>query len=75
MYSLRHAFASHLMMRGVDLMTVSRLFGRAAIQITMCCSHLRLEHQAKAVGVLDNVLGYKNSKIDTKWSQEEVFLK
>ncbi|MFH0985547.1 MAG: site-specific integrase [Candidatus Omnitrophota bacterium] len=70
-HDLRHTFASHLVMSGVDLVTVSKLLGHASIQMTMRYSHLSPEHQAKAIGVLDRVFGLKSYKIDTKWAQGE----
>lgn len=73
LHSLRHTFASHLVMRGVDLVTVSRLLGHASIQMTMRYSHLSPEHQARAVGVLDGAFGLKSVKIVTNRSQEDVF--
>ena len=72
LHSLRHTFASHLVMRGVDLVTVSRLLGHMSIQMTMRYSHLSPEHQAKAVGVLDGFWGPTSQKIDTKWSQGRI---
>jgi integrase len=69
LHSLRHTFASHLVMRGVDLVAVSRLLGHASIQMTMRYSHLSPEHQARAVGVLDGAFGLKSGKIVPKRSQ------
>lgn len=63
MYTLWHTFASHLVMSGVDLVTVLKFLGHATIPMTMRYSHLSPEHQAKAVGVLDNVLGRKNQQM------------
>jgi site-specific recombinase XerD len=48
-HTLRHTFASHLVMRGVDLATVSKLLGHASITTTMIYSHLSKEHIAGAV--------------------------
>ena len=72
MHTLRHTFASHLVMSGVDLVTVSKLLGHAAIQMTMRYSHLSPERQAKAVGVLDGAFEFERKKIDTKWSQTDI---
>jgi len=48
-HSLRHTFASHLVMNGVDLTTVSKLLGHASITTTMIYSHLSREHINGAV--------------------------
>jgi site-specific recombinase XerD len=47
--SLRHTFASHLVMSGVDLPTVKKLMGHSDIETTMIYSHLADEHVDKAV--------------------------
>jgi len=72
MHTLRHTFASHLVMSGVDLVTVSKLLGHATIQMTMRYSHLSPEHQAKAVGVLDGAFEFERKKVDTKWTQDDI---
>jgi site-specific recombinase XerD len=48
-HSLRHTYASHLVMKGADLPTVQKLMGHAAIQTTMIYSHLAADHLAEAV--------------------------
>ena len=52
-HSLRHTFASHLVMSGVDLPTVQKLMGHADIQVTMMYSHLAADHLSEAVEKLD----------------------
>jgi site-specific recombinase XerD len=53
LHSLRHTFASHLVMKGVDLPTVKKLMGHADIDTTMIYSHLADEHVDKAVEKLE----------------------
>ncbi len=53
LHSLRHTFASQLIMKGVDLPTVQKLMGHSDIQTTMIYSHLAPDHLADAVEKLD----------------------
>ncbi len=48
-HSLRHAFASHLVMSGVDLLTVQKLMGHSDIQTMMIYSHLAPDHLNGAI--------------------------
>ena len=48
-HSLRHTFASHLVMKGVDLATVKKLMGHSDIDTTMIYSHLTEKHVDEAV--------------------------
>lgn len=50
---LRHTFASHLVMRGVDIRTVQELMGHSSITQTMAYAHLAPGHRRSAVDVLD----------------------
>ena len=52
-HSLRHTFASHLVMSGVDLPTVAKLMGHADIATTMMYAHLAPDHLVGAVEKLD----------------------
>jgi len=52
-HTLRHTFASHLVMSTVDLRTVQELLGHNNITTTMMYSHLSQSHKEKSVGRLD----------------------
>ena len=53
LHSLRHTFASHLVMKGVDLPTIKKLLGHSDIKTTMIYAHPADEHVDKAVEKLD----------------------
>jgi len=48
-HALRHTFASHLVMKGIDLPTVKKLMGHSDIDTTMIYSHLTEKHVDSAV--------------------------
>jgi integrase len=79
-HDLRHTFASHLVMGGVDIRTVQELLGHKDIRMTMRYSHLAPDHMSKAVKVLDGIVGEKRGVqprildghyLDTKGSEQE----
>jgi len=54
-HTLRHTFASYLVMSGVDISTIKELLGHSKIETTMIYSHLSSEHLKKAVEKLTNL--------------------
>ncbi len=58
-HTLRHSFASHLVMRGVPLKVVQELMGHATIEMTMRYSHLSPHVAAEAIKVLDIPGGHR----------------
>jgi len=52
-HDLRHTFASHLVMKGVDMRSVAKLMGHKDIKVTMRYSHLAPEHLQAAVDSLE----------------------
>lgn len=65
-HSLRHTFASHLVMAGVDLTTVSRIMGHKSLTMTLRYSHLAPNHLTSAVNVLNTSMSFS-----TELAQQE----
>lgn len=56
LHSLRHSFASHLVMSGTDLYTVSKLLGHSSIKTTEIYAHLAPDFLKAAIGRLEVLL-------------------
>ena len=65
-HTLRHSFASHLIMAGVDLTTVKELMGHKDIKMTLRYAHLAPSHTEMSVSKLDRLFqgGQKLAKIE-----------
>ena len=55
-HSLRHAFATHLLESGTDLVTVQRLLGHGSVKTTMRYLHLARSHLLASTSPLDLLL-------------------
>ena len=51
-HDLRHTFASNLVMRGVDIITISELLGHKSLSMNKRYSHPTPEHKRSAVETL-----------------------
>jgi site-specific recombinase XerD len=51
-HTLRHTFASYLVINGISIYTVSKLLGHSKIETTMIYAHLSKEHLKASVDSL-----------------------
>lgn len=69
-HDLRHTFASHLIMAGIDITTVKELLGHKTLTMTLRYAHLAPAHKVKAVEVLQEAMSGK-STIQKLYSHKE----
>jgi integrase len=55
-HDLRHTFASHLVMAGVDITTVKELLSHKTLAMTLRYAHLAPSHKVKALEILNKTL-------------------
>jgi len=65
-HGTRHTFGSHLIMAGVDLVTVAKLMGHTNIKMTMRYAHLAPKHEAEAVAKLNTRLAQNRNIGETQ---------
>lgn len=68
-HDLRHTFASHLVMNGVDIRTIQILLGQKTIAMTLRYSHLSDKTLKDAVDKL-KLIGYNSTEFGTNLTQE-----
>ncbi len=69
-HDLRHTFATRLIMKGVDLVTLQELMGHKDINMTKRYSHPTPEHKKQAVERL--ILGTMDTYMDTNSRSSEI---
>ena len=63
LHALRHTFASHLLMNGVDIPSVQKLMGHQSVETTMIYTHQTTDHLRSAVAKLQFQAGKSDGKV------------
>ena len=61
-HDLRHTFASHMVMSGVDILTVKEILGHKDISMTMRYAHLAPQHKEQAIYKMEDSLILKDEE-------------
>lgn len=64
-HTLRHTFASHLVVKGVPLKVIQELLGHATIEMTMRYAHLSESAHTEAIAKLDQPSGLSGHSVVT----------
>lgn len=70
-HDLRHTFASHLALKGIDIYTISQLMGHSDIKMTQRYAHLAPNHKKIAVNMIsfaDNVIDQGKTEVQFAYS-------
>lgn len=59
-HTLKHSFASQLVMNGCDIYTLKELMRHSKIEMTERYAHLSPNHKSKAINILCGVIGQKD---------------